>query len=174
MTFSDASPRYRLIVWQDGQTLMEPGWPLEWVPGEPLPSDWTPARGQYWLYDSDRLVRTDGQPWPTDQDLSRPLQPREQYPNESEGTFGIQYWRGTPVPPGGRRAVSILACELWKACQDDPSCRLPRGVQSVTREGVQYTMLEQQSGLLDYLPDVNGWVRTVNPHHRRQQSRVVS
>ncbi|WP_220480897.1 hypothetical protein, partial [Halosaccharopolyspora lacisalsi] len=71
-------------------------------------------------------------------------------------------------------AVSILACELWKACQDDPSCRLPRGVQSVTREGVQYTMLEQQSGLLDYLPDVNGWVRTVNPHHRRQQSRVVS
>lgn len=166
------SARYRLVVWIDGRTLMEPGWPIEWRPGEPLPPNYTPARGDYWLQ-GNRLMRTDGGVWPACQDLTAPIQPREQYPNEAAGSFAVEYWRGTPVPPGGRRAVSILACELWKACIGDSTCRLPRGIQSISREGIDYTLVDQQD-MVTSLPDVNGWVQTVNPRGMAERSTVWS
>lgn len=174
-----ASPRYRLIVWIDGHVLLEPGWPTDWQP--PPPPDTRdnggPAQGQYWLHNEDRLVRIDGGSWPACQDMTRPLQPREAFPDEAAGTFGVQYWRGTPVPPGGRRAVAMLACELWKACNGDSSCRLPRRVQSLTREGVTYQMIDPT----DYtrggkvgLPEVDMWLATVNPAGVRSPSGVWS
>lgn len=171
-------PRYRLVVWIDGHVLREPGWPLEWQPGdETVPADYTPAQGDYWLVESNRLKRMDGRPWPSCPDLSALIQPRVQYPHEARGSFAIQYWRGTPVPPGGRRAVSMLACELWKACVGDKTCRLPQHVQSVTREGVQYQMVDTTDytqGGKTGLPDVDMWLSQVNPHGMRQQVGVYS
>ena len=49
----------------------------------------------------------------------------------------------------------MLACELTKACSDQP-CQLPRGVTSVARQGVTWTLaalsqflLEGQTGLFE-------------------------
>ena len=169
--------RYRMLVWIDGHTLREPGWPVDWTPGEPLPPGWQPSRGQYFVQDGNRLIRTDGGTWPTCQNLENLIQPRRRWPHEARGTFAIQYWRGLPVPPGGRRAVAMLACELWKACTGDRSCRLPQHVQSITREGVQYQLVDPTDytkGGRTGLPDVDMWLAQVNPHGMRAQPAVYS
>lgn len=116
-----------------------------------------------------------GWQWPWTQDLSRPAIPEpESSPRDLTGTWGIRYWRGRPIPAAGVYAVTVLACELWKACSGDNTCKLPRGVQDVQREGVSYTLVDQSSDLLGNLPEVNAWVQTVNPHGIKEQSYVVS
>lgn len=176
-TDGNPTPRYRLIVWINGTVLKEPGWPVDWEPGDPIPPDYTPSMGQYWLDGGNRLLRTDGGTWPTCQNLAAPIQEWQQYPGRAVDSFAVEYWRGTPVPPGGRRAVSILACELWKACGGGGGepCRLPQHVQSITREGVQYQMVDTT----DYvsqgrvgLADVDMWVASVNPKGHRSPPGV--
>lgn len=172
----DPSIRYRLIVWIDGKPLYEPGWPAEWDPGEDIPpAPYAYSAGQYWVNDGNQLVRTDGKPWPVCQDMTAAVQPSEQHPHSALGSFAVEYWRGNPVPPGGRRAVSILACEYWKACNGDNTCRLPQHVQSVTREGVSYDMVDTT----DYtsqgrtgLADVDSWISAVNPRGHRSPAGV--
>lgn len=80
------------------------------------------------------LVRTDGEGWPTSQDLSAPA-------NEP-GTWQITYGRGTPVPAGGQIAAGMLAIELWRASCGDEDCGLPQRVQSITRQGVTVAVLD--------------------------------
>lgn len=53
------------------------------------------------------------------------------------GTMGI------PTPPGGQVAAAQLACELAKAMCGDSSCALPERVQSVSRQGITMTILDQ-------------------------------
>lgn len=127
-----------------------------WIDGKPL------TGGKFVLLDGNTLVRTDGGTWPTCQDLGRPV--------TEPGTWGIEYWRGTPVPPAGRRAMSVLACELFKACTQDTTCKLPERVQSIAREGVDYTMLDPLSFLSEGrtgLTEVDMWLAAVNPHSHR-------
>lgn len=92
------------------------------VDGETLPSS------AYAVDNSGLLVRLDGGRWPSCQDMS--LSP------DSPGTFLITYLRGLDVPEGGRVAAGVLACELAKDACGDRSCRLPRRVSSVDRQGV--------------------------------------
>lgn len=116
-----------------------------------------------------------GSRWPWYQDLSRPAIPEpETSPVSLTGTWGIRYWRGLPIPTAGIWAVTNLACELYKSCTDDSSCQLPRGVTDIEREGVSYTLVDQQSDLLANLPQVKAWVETVNPRGVKEQSYVVS
>lgn len=116
-----------------------------------------------------------GWAWPWTQDLSRPAIPEpETTPADLDGTWGIRYWRGLPVPAAGVLAISTLACELWKSCTGDDTCRLPRGVQSINREGVSYTLVDQDPNLLANLPNVQGWVDSVNPKHLTEQAYVWS
>lgn len=98
------------------------------IDGTPLPVD------AYRVDDGSTLVRIDGGTWPTWQDMS--ASPSE--PN----TFEITYQRGLPVPIGGRIAAGVLAMEFVKALCDDNSCRLPRRVQSITRQGVSMAILD--------------------------------
>lgn len=80
------------------------------------------------------LVRTDGEAWPTTQDMT--------LATTEVGTFEITYKRGIPVPYGGQVAAGRLACELAKAAKNDPSCALPQRVQSITRQGVTVAVLD--------------------------------
>lgn len=145
----DNPDRYRMHVYIDGQ---------------PLP------RGSYWMYEPNQLIRTDGGTWPTCQDLTAQA--------DEPGAFSIVYWRGTPVPPGGRRAVALLACEIWKACARGPdSCALPRRVQTVQREGITYTMLDPMDFLSEGrvgLTEVDLWLAAVNPGKVHSPSAVLS
>lgn len=133
----------------------------------------------YTLLESNRLVRTDGGMWPDCQYIDRPPYIRDDDPPEwtAEGTFAVTYWYGNPVPSAGRRAVALLACELWKACQGDESCKLPARVQNITREGVSYTMVDPQDFLTEGrtgITDVDMWLAAVNPHSLRSPSTVFS
>jgi len=151
-------PRYDLEVWIDGQRLPETA---------------------YTLLDADRLVRTDGGTWPDCQYIDRPPRLRDDDPPgwTAEGTFAVVYWQGVPVPPAGQRAVATLACELWKACTGDDSCRLPARVQQVQREGITYSILDPQDFLQDGrtgITEVDQWLAAVNPNSLRERPSVWS
>lgn len=116
-----------------------------------------------------RLIRRDGGHWPRCQDMTRP---------ETEpGTWSVKYTRGRKVPAAGIRAVSTLACEIYKQCQNDSSCRLPARVKQVQREGVTYTMFDPGEELdqgLTGLREVDAWIKTVNPHQLAEPPAVYS
>lgn len=66
------------------------------------------------------------------QDLNRP--------DTETGTWSITYSKSYPVLADGRLAVGKLAMEFAKACKPRGKCSLPRGVRTVTRMGVSFTL----------------------------------
>lgn len=114
-----------------------------------------------------RLVRVDGDVWPADND--------PQVTDGQPGSWSVTYRRGVPVPSGGQVAAATLACELAKAYQQAPDCRLPQRVQTITREGVTVGLLDPFDGLTDGrtgIWTVDSWVSSIM--HPRRRSRVVS
>lgn len=117
-----------------------------------------------------RLIRVDGGDWPTCQDMA--ADPSDQYAS----TFEISYTRGIEVPVGGQIAAGLLAVEFAKAVCKDPSCALPKRVQSISRQGVTV------AAVLDSFDDidtghtgiwlVDSWVASVMKSPRT--SRVLS
>lgn len=142
-----------------------------WVDGVQLP-------GGYALVGDGRLLRADGVGWPRCQHLERPLVPAAGDPaTVSLGTFGVTYWRGRPVPAGGRRAVATLACELVRASTGDGACRLPARVEVMEREGVTYRMIDKQEFLRQGrvgIIEIDVWIASVNPRGRRSHPAVFS
>lgn len=119
------------------------------------------------LYNSETLIRTDGEPWPRCQNLAADL--------TEAGTWAVEYVRGIPVPVGGRRAAAILACELAKACTGQ-KCRIPANVTEVTRNGVSFTFdptVYYTSGLTG-IPEVDLWLSATNPGRNRRSSAVYT
>jgi hypothetical protein len=119
------------------------------INGVVLPDD------QYKL-EGDLLYRI-GADWPA-QDLSKEL--------DAEGTWSVTYLRGNPPPPGTDRLVALLAKEFFAACTGG-KCRLPRRVQTVSRQGVTYQMVnptdiynERRTGL----DEIDLWLSSVNPN----------
>lgn len=114
--------------------------------------------------EGDVLYRVHGQ-WP-EQDLSRPL--------DEPGTWSVTYTRGNPPPPGSAKLVALLAQEFLAACNGG-KCRLPRRVQTVSRQGVTYQMVDPTdiyaSGKTG-IPEVDVWLAAVNPHHLQQTAMV--
>lgn len=90
------------------------------------------------VYDRSRLVRVDGGMWPSCQNLSQV---------DGPGVWSVTVELGLPIPPGGRVAAGILACELAKACVGDGDCRLPKRVQTITRQGVTAAFQDQFESL---------------------------
>jgi hypothetical protein len=74
--------------------------------------------------------------------------------------FTVTYLKGIPVPAGGQAMVADLACELAKAACDDKTCRLPRRITGLSRQGVSITF-EHFAGLTG-LFEVDSWVDAVN------------
>lgn len=92
-----------------------------------------PAAGA-WTLDNDRLVRTDGESWPTTQNAD--------LPDTEVGTWSINFDWGRTVPVGGQVAAGVLAMELAKALCSDSSCQLPQRVRAITRQGVSMAVLD--------------------------------
>jgi hypothetical protein len=80
------------------------------------------------VYDRERVVRTDGGQWPACQELGK---------TDGPGTWSITVQQGVCVPEGAAWITGTLMCEFIKACRKDDDCRLPRRVQTLTRQGVQ-------------------------------------
>lgn len=88
----------------------------------------------------------------------------------------VSYTRGEPIPPGAAERVGILARERYLQCVGDSKCRLPRTATQVTRQGVTVSLPTAQE-IIDSgstgLPEVDLWVRALNPYGSAQVSEVV-
>jgi len=114
------------------------------------------------------LVRTDGECFPECQNMN--------LNGPAEGTFEVTYSRGKAVPLAGQIAAGLLACEFAKACAGQ-DCGLPANLSSLARQGVEVTMIDPTDVLdagLTGVPNVDLWIRSVNPARLAQRPRVFS
>jgi len=134
------------------------------LPGPARSVDYVAINGQllepdqYRIDDFRYLTRTDGGQWP-------PCQHMDAGPAD-EGAFVVAYQRGEPVPVGGQYAAGVLACELLKDCLGDKSCRLPRNIASLDRQGVRIDFVQRTIAQNHYrtgIAEVDLWLTAVNP-----------
>jgi hypothetical protein len=115
------------------------------------------------------LVRTDGECWPECQDMN--------VASDAVGAFVVTYQRGVAVPRAGQIAAGKLACEFAKACAGDADCQLPGQLASLSRLGIQVENVDPAAFLeegLTGLPDVDLWIRSVNPARLASRPTVWS
>jgi hypothetical protein len=71
----------------------------------------------------------------------------------------------------------VLATELVKLYEDDDTCALPQRVTSIARQGVSYTVLDNQD-FIDELKTglyaIDLFLKTANPDKARARARVFS
>lgn len=104
--------------------------------------------------------------WPQCNDLTVPA---------ADGGWSIAYHYGLRPPAAGLRVGAILACEIAKQCAG-LKCRLPSNVTQLSRDGVSLT-LDPKAFIdtgLTFLPEVNAWLRQVNPYGLFQPGDVWS
>lgn len=113
---------------------------------------------QYFLVEHSTVLATPGATW-------------------TPSNVEITYTYGTPPPSAGKNAARILAIELVKLYENDDSCALPQRVTSISRQGVSYTVLDNQDFIAEGrtgLYAVDLFLKTTNPDNARSRSRVFS
>lgn len=118
-----------------------------------------------------RLVRTDGESWPTCQDMAADV--------GEPGTLAVTYRTGLPLGAAGQAAYDALVCHLLKDCGGvgSCSCKLPANVSRVSRQGVDIEFAEATELRLNGwtgVPATDAWLRAVNPTGASSPSRVWS
>jgi hypothetical protein len=89
----------------------------------------------------------------------------------------ITYAYGVPVPTAGKMAARKLAIEFARLWAGDEMCELPQRVTSVSRQGVSYTILDNQEFIEELrtgLYEIDLFLKTVNPDNARRKSKVFS
>jgi hypothetical protein len=120
----------------------------------------------YRVDNGSQLIRLDGNPWPTTQDML--LAPTE------AGTFAVTYLRGVPVDGMGARAAGVLACEFGRALSG-LNCALPTSVTSITRQGVSMTLeVGAFPGGVTGIREVDIYIERWNPGHLRAATKIWS
>jgi hypothetical protein len=89
----------------------------------------------------------------------------------------ITYAYGITVPTAGKMAARKLAIEFARLWSGDDMCELPQRVTSVSRQGVSYTILDNQE-FIDELRtgiyEIDLFLKVVNPDNARRKSKVFS
>ena len=89
----------------------------------------------------------------------------------------ITYKYGVPVPVAGKMAARKLAIEFARLWSGDEMCELPQRVTSVSRQGVSYTILDNQEFIDELrtgLYEIDLFLKVVNPDNARRKSKVFS
>jgi hypothetical protein len=89
----------------------------------------------------------------------------------------ITYAYGVPVPVAGKMAARKLAIEFARLWSGDEMCELPQRVTSVSRQGVSYTILDNQEFIDELrtgLYEIDLFLKVVNPDNARRKSKVFS
>lgn len=121
------------------------------------------------LYADNRLARTDGSGFPCCQRL-------ELDPDADLGTFEIACTIGAPVDEMGQLAVSEIACEIIAALDNPGSCRLPKHIQSLTRQQLAVAFTDPTTTLaagFAGLPLTDLWLASLDAEPRRHAGRAV-
>jgi hypothetical protein len=124
------------------------------------------ASASYRVDDYQWLVRTDGELWPTVQDVPSAT--------SAIDTWSITYTWGHEVPADGQLAMRAFSCELLKLVMGQ-DCELPQRVTSVSRGSMSAAFLDPMDFLEEgrtgvYLVDL--FLKTVNPTKSMRPSRV--
>lgn len=91
------------------------------------------ASTSYRVDDDHWLVRTDGDPWPANNDLALAA--------TEVGTWDVVFFVGRVAPPDGIIGAVALAVELYQGCQGG-ECALPPNVRSKVYQGTELTFIE--------------------------------
>jgi hypothetical protein len=81
------------------------------------------------------------------------------------------------VPIAGKMAARKLAIEFARLWSGDESCELPQRVTSVSRQGVSYTILDNQEFIDELrtgLYEIDLFLKVANPDNARRKSKVFS
>lgn len=62
-------------------------------------------------------------------------------PDSEPGTISVTYLNAYEVDGNGAYAAGLLAVEFAKACMGAKDCRLPRGVQTISRDGTSVQLI---------------------------------
>ena len=113
---------------------------------------------RYYLVDHSTLQARSGVPW-------------------TPCNIEVTYTYGSPAPAAGRAAARVLAMEFIKLWSGSDDCALPQRITSVSRQGVSYTILDNQDFIDDmrtglYVVDL--FLKSANPDKARAKSRVFS
>lgn len=120
----------------------------------------------YRVDDGTKLVRTDGDCWPSCQDMTNS--------DPADGGFFVSYYPGVAPNDLFRYAAGLLAVEFFKACEGG-DCRLPTGVTNIARAGVSISMEGVTfPGGMSGIPEVDSVVRIYNPNGLKGPSRILS
>lgn len=122
----------------------------------------------YRLDDNRFLVRTDGSPWPRQNDLNKA--------DTQTGTWSVTADYGITVPDSGRIAMGEMTCQILRAMSNE-DCQLPQNVTQLVRQGVtisfppiQALLAEGRTGL--YLTDM--FLTMTNPNKLDSRPRIYS
>jgi hypothetical protein len=113
---------------------------------------------QYYLVEHSTLLASPGATW-------------------TPSNVEVTYTYGTPPPTAGKNAARMLAIELVKLYEGDDTCALPQRVTSISRQGISYTVLDNQDFIDDLrtgLYAVDLFLKTSNPDKARARARVFS
>lgn len=114
----------------------------------------------YAIHDGHKLVRVDDGVWPVCAGLD----------------FTVTYMRGQAISRSGKYAAHMLGLEYLKAMTGSPQkCRLPQGVRSMTRQGVQLEFSEDLfAGGKTGIREVDLYLAQFNPYGLRSAPAVYS
>lgn len=126
------------------------------------------ASSAYRLDDSEFLVRIDGNSWPSWQDWTGDSL-------TDPNTWQVSLLYGDDPPADGVLAAKVLSCELALAHQGSSQCRLPPRVTNVARGGTNIAVADPLSERETFgIPEVDYFLRTVNPHNLAERSAFVN
>lgn len=126
----------------------------------------------YRLDDYRYLVRIDGEGWGCCQDLT--------LPDTEPDTFSVAFSYGLDPPPSGVLAAAVLGCELALSCSPESlssHCRLPRNIQSLSRQGVSIVLNDPTQLLVNHrtgIFEIDAFLQAVNPHRLQRRATVIS
>lgn len=123
----------------------------------------------YRLDDYRLLVRLGGDSWPLCNDIN--------LADTEVGTWSVTFRSGRPLPELGKLALGVMTDEFIKMLLCNTDCKLPKPVQSLSRQGVSLTFIDPnqlfangRTGL--YIPDM--FISTYNPGGMRRRAQVYN
>lgn len=129
----------------------------------------TLAGTAYTLLENSWLLRVDGFGWPCCQDITRPI--------TEQGTWQLSYAAGEVPPDAAVLAANIYAGEVALGLAGNSACRLPKRVQTITRQGVSAVVFDPMQFIQDGkvgIPEVDVLIHAVNPEGLRHDAIVAS
>ena len=97
-------------------------------------------------------------------------------PVGEDDTWSVTYEKGFPIPAAVLGAAGVLAVEWARGCVG-AACRLPGRIQSLTRQGINVSMVPIDQLLdrnLTGLVEVDQVITAVNPYGLKGRPRFAS